>query len=128
MFPFVRRYINAAATLALSVATAPAALAAPDVVVSIAPVHSLVAAVMTGVGEPKLLVPPGASPHAFSLRPSDARALSNAEIVVRVGTDLETFLDKPLKALASGTVVTLANAPGITQQKLAADGASDRGQ
>ena len=126
MFPIARRYISTAATLALSMAIAPAALAAPDVVVSIAPVHSLVAAVMAGVGKPTLLVPPGASPHAFSLRPSDARALAGADIVFRVGPELETFLDKPLKALASGTVVTLASVPGITQQKLAVDGASDR--
>lgn len=117
MFRNVRRYIGVFTALALGATVAPAALAAPDVVVSIAPVHSLVAAIMEGVGEPRLLVPPGASPHAFSLRPSDAQVLANANIVFRVGSDLETFLDKPLTALASGTVVSLAGAPGITEQR-----------
>ncbi|NNE82699.1 MAG: zinc ABC transporter solute-binding protein [Alphaproteobacteria bacterium] len=138
MIRTVRRYIGALTTLALSATVAPAApaapdvpaaLAAPDVVVSIAPVHSLVAAVMEGVGEPRLLVPPGASPHAFSLRPSDAQALANTHLVFRVGPDLETFLDKPLAALASGTVVSLADAPGITEQRIPDqhDGPGDHG-
>ncbi|NKB50359.1 MAG: zinc ABC transporter substrate-binding protein [Alphaproteobacteria bacterium] len=119
------RYISALAILALGATVAWPALAAPKVVVSIAPLHSLVAAVMEGVGEPVLLVPPSASPHAFSLRPSDAQALANADIVFRVGADMETFLDKPLAALASGIVVTLDGAPGITEQSIATDGASD---
>ncbi|MFT5180316.1 MAG: zinc transport system substrate-binding protein [Alphaproteobacteria bacterium] len=118
MLRIVRRIISVFAISALSAALAPAARAAPEVVVSIAPVHSLVAAVMGKVATPKLLVPPGASPHAFSLRPSDARALANADIVFRVGADLEIFLDKPLAALVSGIVVTLADAPGITEQPI----------
>lgn len=122
MFRIPQRYIGALAVLALSAPLTAGAQAAPDVVVSIAPVHSLIAAVMSGAGEPKLLVPPGASPHAYSLRPSDAQALAGADIVFRVGDDLEVFLDKPLEALASGTIVTLADSPGITHQEVAADG------
>ncbi len=127
MRPIVRRCASALAVPAFFAAVTLPAQAAPEVVVSIAPVHSLIAAVMGQVGEPKLLVPPGASPHAFSLRPSDARALAAADIVFRVGADLETFLDKPLNALAVGTVVTLASAPGITEQQIAADGADEHG-
>ena len=119
MLRIVRRFIGVLAIPALSAVITPAAQAAPDVVVSIAPVHSLVAAVMADIGEPRLLVPPGASPHAFSLRPSDARALAGADIVFRIGSDLEIFLDKPLAALVSGIVVTLADAPGMTQQPIA---------
>ena len=101
--PWLRcRYALVIVGLALVVARSPAA-AAPEVVASVAPIHSLVAAVMAGVGEPKLLVPPGASPHAYSLRPSEARALAGADIVFRVGPGLETFLDKPLAALVEGT-------------------------
>jgi len=127
MSRIVRRLAGALTVLALSTGIALPAQAAPKVMVSVAPVHSLVAAVMAGVGEPKLLVPPGASPHAFSLRPSDARALAGADIVFRVGPGLETFLEKPLDALAAGTVVTLAGAPGITEQRIAADGAERHG-
>ena len=38
-------------------------MAAPRVVVSIAPLHSLVAGVMQGVAEPAVLVTGGGSPH-----------------------------------------------------------------
>ncbi len=76
------------------------AMAEPRVVTSIPPLHSLVAAVTAGVTEPHLLVPNGASPHAYALRPSDRRALSEADLIVWVGPDLEFFLEK---ALASGS-------------------------
>ena len=71
---------------------------APKVVVSIKPLHSLVAGVMQGVGEPLLLVKKG-SPHGYVLRPSEARALANAQLVVWVGHELESFLEKPLSTL-----------------------------
>jgi zinc transport system substrate-binding protein len=79
-----------------------AALAADPVkvVTSIKPVHSLVAGVMRGVAEPALLVKGAASPHSFNLRPSDARALNQADLVFWVGEDLETFLTKPIGSLA----------------------------
>ncbi|MEA3545067.1 MAG: zinc ABC transporter substrate-binding protein [Thermodesulfobacteriota bacterium] len=70
----------------------------PKVVVSIKPLHSLVAGVMQGVGEPQLLVKKG-SPHGYVLRPSEARALANAQLVVWVGHELESFLEKPLSTL-----------------------------
>ncbi len=60
----------------------------PNVVASIEPVHSLVAAVMAGVGEPLLLVGGGASPHTASLRPSQAAALQSADLVFWIGESL----------------------------------------
>ena len=53
----------------------------PQVAVDIAPVHSLVVRVMDGVGTPDLIIQPGASPHEYSLRPSEAAALQNADLV-----------------------------------------------
>lgn len=88
--------------------------AAPRVVVSIAPVHSLVAGVMEGVAEPHLLIPPGASPHAYALKPSDAHALAKAQLVVWVGEGLEPMLEKPLHSLAeSSRVIELAGVEGM---------------
>lgn len=85
------------------------------VVASIKPVHSLVAAVMEGVGAPALIVRGSGSAHQHSLRPSDARALESAAIVFRVGESMETFLNAPLKSLAAGAkVVSLEHAPGLT--------------
>ncbi|MCM2474870.1 zinc ABC transporter substrate-binding protein ZnuA [Rhizobium sp. CG5] len=99
----------------LSLLPSLALAAAPEVVVSIKPIHSLVAAVMDGVGEPKLIVEGAASPHTYTLKPSNARALQNANVVFWVGHGLEAFLEKPLEALAGkATVVELEEAPGIT--------------
>ena len=71
----------------------------PQVVVSIKPLHSLVAGVMQGVGTPELLVKGGGSPHGYVLRPSEAKLLSKAQLVVWVGHELESFLEKPLATL-----------------------------
>jgi len=84
------------------------------VVASFKPVHSLVAAVMQGAGAPRLLVQAG-SPHSYSLKPSDARALQQADIVVWVGEELERFLVGPLETLASrAKILTLDKAPDLT--------------
>ncbi len=84
------------------------------VVVTIKPVHALVAQIMEGVGEPTLLIEGRASPHAFSLRPSDAKALSDADVVVRVGPALEPFTVRLSETLSSKTtLVTLEDAPGV---------------
>lgn len=72
----------------------------PGVVASIKPVHSLVAAVMEGVGTPHLIIEGGGSPHTYSLKPSNARALEQAEAVFWIGPDMETFLVRPIDELA----------------------------
>ena len=96
-------------------AGAPVAAAEIDVVASIKPVHSLVASVMAGVGEPSLLVKGTGSEHSYSLRPSEARALEQAEVVFWVGETMETFLIKPLRALAGNAkVIELSQTPGLT--------------
>ncbi|WP_037310546.1 zinc ABC transporter substrate-binding protein [Ruegeria halocynthiae] len=72
----------------------------PNVATDIAPVHSLVARVMDGVGEPSLIIPPGASPHNHAMRPSEARALQSADVVFWVGEELTPWMTKPLGALS----------------------------
>ena len=100
---------------ALAFATPASATEPARVVATIKPIHSLVAAVMQGAGAPRLLIGGGASPHTYSLKPSDARALQNADVIFWVGKDLETFLEKPLTALPkTARVVELAAAPGMT--------------
>lgn len=85
-----------------------------SVVVTIKPIHSLVAAVMEGAGTPHLLIKGASSEHSYSLRPSDARVLNNADMVVRVSDRLESFLEKPLASLsATIRVLTLIDVPGM---------------
>ena len=67
------------------------------VVVSIKPIHSLVSYIMDGVGTPDLIVDGYNSPHGFSLKPSHAKMLQEADMVVYVGEGIEEFLEKPLE-------------------------------
>jgi zinc transport system substrate-binding protein len=94
--------------------TAPVRAAdAPAVAVSIAPLHSLAAAVTAGVSEPALLVPASASPHGYALRPSAASALRRARVVLWVGRELESFLVPPLKSLSGeARVISALDAVG----------------
>ncbi len=91
------------------------ALADVKVVASIKPVHSLVASIMEGAGTPEILVDGAASPHTYSLKPSQARSLADADVVFWVGPSLEPSLEKPLETIAEGsTSVALDDAPGLT--------------
>ncbi len=88
--------------------------AAPRVVASIKPIHSLVAGVMDGIGTPMLLVKGGASPHSYAMKPSEARALRDADLVFWIGAPLETFLPKALNAHApKNSAVELSKAAGV---------------
>ncbi len=112
--PAGRRLSLLALALIGALAAAPVA-AAPKVVASVKPIHSLIAGVMQGVGEPGLIVGGASSPHTYSLRPSDAERLAAAELVFWIGPIFEGFLAKPLAALAGkAEIVELDRVPGIT--------------
>ena len=108
------RNIYAAGIGLAALAMASPALAVPQVVASIKPIHSLVAAVMEGVGEPTLLVKGSVSPHTYSLKPSDAEALEGADIVFWTGHGMEVFLQDVLGTLSGNAVsVELSQAAGL---------------
>ncbi len=86
----------------------------PNVAADIAPVHSLVSRVMDGIGAPKLVVQSGASPHGYRLRPSEAKALQDADLVFWMGEELTPWLDGALKTLASkASITTLMDQEGV---------------
>ena len=88
----------------------------PAVVADIPPVHSLVAMVMGDLGTPDLLVQPGASPHGYSLRPSEARALDRARAVFWIGESLTPWLESAVGALAGDArLVELMDVEGTTR-------------
>ena len=108
--------------------TANIALAAEreGVVVSIKPLHSIVSAVMQGVGKPKLIVQGAGSEHVYSLKPSDAEAIEHAKVIFWAGPSMETFLDKPIDTLGEGAkVVALGDADGLTRLKFREGGPFD---
>jgi len=88
------------------------------VVVSIKPIHSLVSYIMDGVGTPDLIVDGYNSPHGFSLKPSHAKMLQEADMVVYVGEGIEEFLEKPLESISKNSVkFELMNQSGIKKLK-----------
>src|SRR6056297_2005377 len=106
--PMSIRHTAICATAALSLSAGSGAAEAPEVAADIAPVHSLVARVMQGVAEPALVVRPGASPHGYALRPSEADALQSADAVFWVGEALTPGLGDTIRTLApEATMVEL---------------------
>lgn len=87
--------------LLISALAKPALAEPPSVVTDIAPIHGLVASVMEGVESPKLLLQPGVDPHSYSLRPSEARALADADLVFWIGPELTPWLSKSLVSLST---------------------------
>mgnify|MGYP000126735887 CR=1 FL=1 len=91
---------TALAFVAANVVAENVVAAVPKVAVDIAPIHSLVSQVMEGVGQPDLLIPAEASPHEYTLRPSQAKALSDADIVFWTNEALTPWLEKALDNIA----------------------------
>ncbi len=90
------------------------AQAAPQVVATIKPLHSLVAGVTDGITEPELLLAAGDSPHTYAMRPSEARAVREADLIVRISPHMETFLSAALEAHSHPEhVLTAAQAEGV---------------
>jgi zinc transport system substrate-binding protein len=102
-----------AALLSAALLALPARAEPPRVVASIQPLHSLVAGVMKGVAEPALLVSGSVSEHGFALKPSDARLLASAQILVMVDPAYESFIKRPP---AGATLIAMAQLPGIARK------------
>lgn len=110
----------------LLVSGAASASAEINVVASIKPIHSLVAAVMGGVGEPGLIVEGAGSPHNYALKPSQAQMLESATVIFWVGHELEAFLEKPLETVgANATSIELINAHDLVKRGFREGGAFD---
>jgi zinc transport system substrate-binding protein len=93
----------------------PAVAETPEVVVTIKPVHALVAGLLDGIAKPALLVDGAASPHTYALKPSDGRALDRAHVFVRIGDSVDPFARKLVSSLdREVTVVTVEKVPGLT--------------
>ena len=111
----------------LFVGSAAAGHADVNVVASIKPIHSLVAAVMQGVGEPGLIVEGAGSPHTYALKPSQARMLEKADLVFWVGHELEAFLEKPLETIGGNVkAIELIDAHDLVKLKFREGGAFEQ--
>jgi len=94
----------------------PASADVPQVATDIPPVHSLVSQVMGDLGTPKLIVPPGTSPHGYAMRPSEARALQDADVTFWMGPDLTPWLGRAIKSLTGNAInVALSNSEDLVR-------------
>jgi zinc transport system substrate-binding protein len=108
----VLRLFSAVSLLCAVFLTSPAALAEVRVLTSIKPLQLIAAAVQDGVGSPEVLLPPGASPHHYALRPSDVRRVREVALLYWVGPDLESFLPRVLAARSKPSVA-VQDLPGM---------------
>ncbi|MGA4633417.1 zinc ABC transporter substrate-binding protein [Pseudomonas solani] len=88
---------------------------------SIKPLQLIAAAVQDGVGQPEVLLPPGASPHQYALRPSDVRRVREVDLLYWVGPDLEGFLPRVLEGRSKPSVA-VQSLPGMTLRHFEAIG------
>ncbi|MEX5342142.1 zinc ABC transporter substrate-binding protein [Pseudomonas sp. I2] len=82
------------------------------VLTSIKPLQQIAAAVQDGTGSPDVLLPPGASPHHYALRPSDVRRVAEADLLYWIGPDMEGFLPRVLGSRGKPTVA-VQSLPGM---------------
>lgn len=103
--------------IALSALAITTPAAATNVVASIKPVELLVKAVAGDSVEVSTLVPPGSSPHNYSMKPSQRRALEQADVIFWVGPEMETFLNRLLggKEFAGRAVAFLESEGGESE-------------
>ena len=120
--------VNKTATIlwALSSLGVSAANADVSVVTSIKPVHSLVSSVMQGVGSPTVIIEGAGSPHTYSLKPSQAKQLQDADLVFWMGDELETFLEGPIQNIAKDAKsIKLIDSHGLKKIKFREGGMFD---
>ena len=119
----VSRLFSWIACCLLGLSISPLACADLKVLTSIKPLQLIAAAVQEGTATPDVLLPPGASPHNYALRPSEVRKLASADLVYWIGPDLEGFLQRPLaqRNLPSVAVQTL---PGLHLRHFSEDSES----
>jgi zinc transport system substrate-binding protein len=109
---------------AVALVFGPAAWAeTPKVVTDFGPVHSLVSMVMGDLGTPEILLPMGGDAHDFQLRPSQARDLDSADLVIWVGPEMTPWLGRALESLGNGTNLPLLDAPETLARGFSEDAA-----
>ena len=120
--------VNKTATIlwALSSLGVSAANADVSVVTSIKPVHSLVSGVMQGVGSPTVIIEGAGSPHTYSLKPSQATQLQDADLVFWMGDELEPFLVDAAQNIArNAELVNLVESHGLKKIRFREGGMFD---
>ncbi|WP_337046149.1 zinc ABC transporter substrate-binding protein ZnuA [Serratia bockelmannii] len=91
----------------------PMSSASAAVVTTIRPLGFIASAIADGVTPTEVLLPDGASPHDFALRPSDIQRLRSADLVLWVGPDMEAFLNKALVPISATRKLAVSELPAV---------------
>lgn len=83
------------------------------IVVTIKPLYSLVAQLSDGIEKPELLMKQMPSPHHYTMRPSDRRLLANARMIIWIGPQMESYLNKVIQQ-QDAIIVSAIQADGLT--------------
>ncbi|EHJ9960456.1 TPA: zinc ABC transporter substrate-binding protein ZnuA [Vibrio parahaemolyticus] len=95
------------------------------VLTSIKPIQLMVTELTEGVTTPEVLVQSNASPHDYSLRPSDVKKVASADLVIWYGHDLEPFLEKVVSNRSS--TLTLSEIPNLALREFDSEHSHDHG-
>lgn len=82
-------------------------MANADVLASVKPLGFIASSIANGVTGTQVLVPAGASPHDYSLKLSDIQKVKSADLVLWIGEDVDSFLDKPISQIERKKVITI---------------------
>ncbi|EHV9706002.1 zinc ABC transporter substrate-binding protein ZnuA [Vibrio parahaemolyticus] len=93
------------------------------VLTSIKPIQLMVTELTEGVTTPEVLVQSNASPHDYSLRPSDVKKVASADLVIWYGHDLEPFLEKVVSNRSS--TLTLSEIPNLALREFDSEHSHD---
>src|SRR5476651_1910197 len=105
----VKRMLLAAALVSSFAATS----AHSAIVASVRPLGFIASAIADGVTPTEILLPDGASPHDFALRPSDLQKMRRADLVVWVGPEMEAFMTKSAAQLSPNRQVEIATLAAV---------------
>lgn len=89
------------------------AAASATIVTSVKPLGFIASSIANGITDTEVLVPAGASPHDYSLKPSDVQKLKSAEMLIWIGEDVDAFLDKSIDDLDYKKVLTIKDIAAI---------------
>ncbi|WP_392561559.1 zinc ABC transporter substrate-binding protein ZnuA [Orbus sturtevantii] len=107
-YNFIKKII-----LFLFIIPLPISLVQAKVITSVKPLGFITAAIANGVTDTEILLPDGASPHTYSLKPSDLAKIKSADLIIWIGDDMEVFLPSFLKSIEKTKQLELTDNPNI---------------
>ncbi|WP_442902993.1 zinc ABC transporter substrate-binding protein ZnuA [Gilliamella sp. wkB108] len=107
---FIRFLITLISLLLINVIVS---IANAKIITSVKPIGFIVEEIASGVTDTDILLPDGASPHTYSLKPSDLVKIKSAQLVVWIGEDMEVFMPTVLKNLDKNKQIELMKIPQI---------------